>query len=69
MCLRNQPQLLRCEMIKTESLQVFQCFEQLELLVSVRGDSRVSGQQIRKWTERPALTPDIDQVVKRFEKV
>jgi len=56
-------------MIKTESLQVFQCFEQLELLVSVRGDSRVSGQQIRKWTERPALTPDIDQVVKRFEEV
>jgi hypothetical protein len=56
-------------MIKTESLQVFQCFEQLELLVSVREDSWVSGQQVRKWTKRPALTPDIDQVVKRFEEV
>jgi hypothetical protein len=56
-------------MVKTESLQVFQCFEQLELLVSVRGDSWVSGQQLRKWTECPALTPDIDQVVKRFDEV
>jgi hypothetical protein len=56
-------------MTKTESLQVFQCFEQLELLVSVRGDSWVSGQQVCKWTERTALTPDIDQVVQRFEEV
>jgi len=56
-------------MITTESLQVFQCFEQLKLLVSVREDSRVIGQQVGEWTECPTFTPAIDQTVEGFEEV
>ena len=37
-------------MIKTEPIQVFQCFEQVKLLVSVHEDSWVRGQQVGEWT-------------------
>jgi hypothetical protein len=56
-------------MFKTESIEVFQCFEQLKLLVSVHEDSRVSGQQVGEWTEGTTLTPAIDQAVECFEEV
>jgi hypothetical protein len=56
-------------MITTESLQVFQYFEQLKLLVSVREDSRVSGQQVGEWTECPTLTPASDQAVECLKEI
>jgi hypothetical protein len=69
MGLCNEAKLLGREVVATKSLHIFQCIEELKLLIRVRERSRISGQQIAERTKRATLTPAVDQCIECLEQI
>ncbi len=69
MRLCNETTLFGREVVATKSLHIFQCIEELKLLIRVREHYRISGQQVAERTKRATLTPAVDQCVECLEQI
>jgi hypothetical protein len=69
MRLRNKATVFGREVVATKSLHIFQCIEQLKLLIRVCEDSWIRGQQVAERAKRATLTPTVNQCVECLEQI